>query len=151
MIPIYDYNGSLAGNLLENTDVINALTSSDTTKPLSAAQGKILNDKLQFTQWKSLGSSKSKYCKVGNIVFVACDSDEQQPKLVKNSYVLLGTLPEGYRPYNEVIFRVSGMGTGLWTDVGRVSTNGNVEIFQNDLSDTQAYYYAYIVSFPVGN
>lgn len=46
MLPIYEYNGTLAGNLLENTDVVNALTSSETTKPLSAAQGKILNDKL---------------------------------------------------------------------------------------------------------
>lgn len=46
MLPIYEYNGTLAGNLLENTDVINALTSGDTTKPLSAAQGKVLNDKI---------------------------------------------------------------------------------------------------------
>ena len=45
MLPIYEYNGTLAGNLLENTDVINALTSIDTSKPLSAAQGKALNDK----------------------------------------------------------------------------------------------------------
>lgn len=42
MLPIYEYNGTLAGNILENTDVINALTSSDKTKPLSAAQGKLL-------------------------------------------------------------------------------------------------------------
>lgn len=46
MLPIYEYNGTLAGNLLENTDVINALNSSETTKPLSASQGKALNDKL---------------------------------------------------------------------------------------------------------
>lgn len=46
MLPIYEYDGTLAGNLLENTDVINVLTSSDTNKPLSAAQGKVLNDKL---------------------------------------------------------------------------------------------------------
>ena len=46
MLPIYEYNGTLAGNLLENTDVINALTSSDTTKPLSAAQGKVLGGKV---------------------------------------------------------------------------------------------------------
>jgi len=46
MLPIYEYNGTLAGNLLENTDVINALTSNETTKPLSAAQGKVLSDKL---------------------------------------------------------------------------------------------------------
>lgn len=46
MMAIYEYDGTLAGNLLENTDVINALTSSDTTKPLSAAQGKVLSDEL---------------------------------------------------------------------------------------------------------
>lgn len=46
MLSIYDYNGDLAGDLLEDTDVINALNSSDSTRALSAAQGKILNDKL---------------------------------------------------------------------------------------------------------
>lgn len=46
MLPIYEYNGTLAGNLLENTDVVNALNSGETTKPLSAAQGKVLSDKL---------------------------------------------------------------------------------------------------------
>lgn len=46
MLPIYEYDGGLAGNLLENTDVVNVLTSKETTKPLSAAQGKVLNDKL---------------------------------------------------------------------------------------------------------
>ena len=46
MLPIYEYNGTLAGKLLEDTDVVNALNSSDTTKPLSASQGKVLNDKL---------------------------------------------------------------------------------------------------------
>lgn len=50
MLPIYEYNGTLAGNLLENTDVVNALTSSETTKPLSAAQGKALNDKINNVQ-----------------------------------------------------------------------------------------------------
>lgn len=46
MLPIYEYNGNLVGNLLSITDVINALTSSDTTRPLSAAQGKVLNSKI---------------------------------------------------------------------------------------------------------
>lgn len=52
MLPIYEYNGSLAGNLLENTDVVNALTSSDTSKPLSAAQGKVLSNLLNETNNK---------------------------------------------------------------------------------------------------
>lgn len=50
MLPIYEYDGTLAGNLLENTDVVNALTSSETTKPLSAAQGKALNNKINNVQ-----------------------------------------------------------------------------------------------------
>lgn len=50
MLPIYEYDGTLAGNLLENTDVINTLTSSDNTKPLSAAQGKALNNKINNVQ-----------------------------------------------------------------------------------------------------
>lgn len=54
MLPIYEYDGTLAGNLLENTDVVNALTSSDTTKPLSAAQGKVLNDKITNVAGKIL-------------------------------------------------------------------------------------------------
>lgn len=53
MLPIYEYNGTLAGNLLEDTDVVNALTSSDTTKPLSAAQGKALNEKI-FSFFKNV-------------------------------------------------------------------------------------------------
>lgn len=60
MLPIYEYNGALAGNLLEDTDVINALTSGETTKPLSAAQGKALNDKMNNVQ-AMVGTTKLYY------------------------------------------------------------------------------------------
>lgn len=56
MLPIYEYNGTLAGNLLEDTDVINALTSSDTTKPLSAAQGKALVNKFNEIKINSMNN-----------------------------------------------------------------------------------------------
>lgn len=54
MLAIYKYNGSLAGNLLENTDVVNTLNSSETTKSLSAAQGKVLNDKINTIKFTEL-------------------------------------------------------------------------------------------------
>lgn len=60
MLSLYDYNGSLAGDLLEDTDVINALNSSDSTRPLSAAQGKALNDKMNTIQ-TMVGNSKLYY------------------------------------------------------------------------------------------
>lgn len=59
MLPLYDYNGSLAGNLLEDTDVINTLNSSETTRPLSAAQGKVLSDKLNTIKFTELIASNA--------------------------------------------------------------------------------------------
>ena len=54
MLPIYEFDGTLAGNVLENTDVVNALNSDEITKPLSAAQGKVLNDKITNVKGKIL-------------------------------------------------------------------------------------------------
>lgn len=70
MLPIYEYNGTLAGNLLENTDVVNALTSSDNTKPLAASQGKILNDKIAFKykQTVTVKGATFKYFTFNNLV-----------------------------------------------------------------------------------
>lgn len=75
MLPIYDYNGSLAGDLLEDTDVINELTSSDTTKALSAAQGKALNDKII----KFIGN-------ITKMVYVTKVFQIQQPSGFQNLY-----------------------------------------------------------------
>ena len=36
-------------NVLHKADVVNNLTSTSTTKPLSANQGKVLNDKIPFS------------------------------------------------------------------------------------------------------
>lgn len=86
MLPIYEINGTLAGNLLENTDVINALTASETTKALSAAQGKALNDKINTVQ-SSVGSSKFYYAsKViqissGTVVVTVYTQDELKEML----------------------------------------------------------------------
>lgn len=46
MLNVENYQGTTNYNLLEDTDIVNNLTSSDTNKALSANQGKLLNDKL---------------------------------------------------------------------------------------------------------
>lgn len=86
MLSLYDYNGSLAGDLLEDTDVINALNSSDSTRPLSAAQGKALNDKMNTIQ-TMVGNSKlyyaSKVIQVseGTVVVTVYTQDELKEML----------------------------------------------------------------------
>lgn len=54
MIPIYDYNGTLQGNTIEQSDVIDNLTSTSKNVPLSANQGKVLNDKITNVPGKIL-------------------------------------------------------------------------------------------------
>lgn len=41
-----NYDGSKSYNLLQDSDIVNNLTSGGTNKPLSAQQGKVLGDKL---------------------------------------------------------------------------------------------------------
>lgn len=98
MLSLYDYNGSLAGDLLEDTDVINNLTSSDTTRALSAAQGKALNDKVV----KFIGN-------ITKMVYVTKVFQIQEPSGFKNLYStsdlmeILG-LSEPIEKLNEKIF-----------------------------------------------
>ena len=92
MLPIYEYNGTLAGNLLENTDVINALTSSDTTKPLSAAQGKLL------AQWDvkriTVSGVTCNFYKNNHLVICILQSSAD----LKNATNFENMIPTGYNP-----------------------------------------------------
>lgn len=46
MLNMENYQGTTNYNLLEDSDIVNNLTSGGTNKPLSALQGKILNSKI---------------------------------------------------------------------------------------------------------
>ena len=54
--PLFYYGGSNK-NILDSNDIINNLTSSSTTQVLSAAQGKVLNDKINAIQFTELIAS----------------------------------------------------------------------------------------------
>lgn len=92
MLSIYEYNGTLAGNLLENTDVINALTSSETTKPLSAAQGKLL------ATWEvkriTLNGVTCDFYKNNHLVICILQSTAE----LKNNTTYANMIPSGYNP-----------------------------------------------------
>lgn len=92
MLPVYEYNGTLAGNLLENTDVINALTSGDTTKPLSAAQGKLL------ASWEvkriTVNGVTCNFYKNNHLVICILKSTAD----LKNNTTYANMIPSGYNP-----------------------------------------------------
>lgn len=47
MLKMENYQGTTNYNLVEDIDIVNNLTSSDTNKALSANQGKVLNESIQ--------------------------------------------------------------------------------------------------------
>lgn len=56
MLNMENYQGNTNYNLLEDKDIVNSLTSSDTNKALSALQGKNLNDKFNAIKINSINN-----------------------------------------------------------------------------------------------
>lgn len=56
MLNMENYQGTTDYNLLEDTDIVNSLSSSDTNKALSAAQGKVLIDRLNAIKINSINN-----------------------------------------------------------------------------------------------
>ena len=57
MLNMENYQGDTNYNLLEDSDIVNNLTSSDTNKALSALQGKKLNDKINAIKINSIDNA----------------------------------------------------------------------------------------------
>lgn len=128
MLPIYEYNGSLAGNLLENTDVINALNSGDTTKPLSAAQGKVLNDKIAFKykQTVTVRGAKFKYFTFNNLVLCKVMNIGAYKSGSNNTFE--NAIPSALRPKENFYLSYTAV-TGTQTGgVGRYSFGNSPDV-----------------------
>lgn len=57
MLKMENYQGTTDYNLLEDSDIVNSLSSSDTNKALSALQGKNLNDKINGIKINSIDNA----------------------------------------------------------------------------------------------
>lgn len=108
-------------SLLGTGDVVNNLTSTLTTAPLSANMGKALNDNMtpsistSFTFEADVEGLNNQYyaMKQGKVVILSCAL-----KLTSNKgiYTKLATLPSGYAPAREIEFiAMSYYGLGVYT------------------------------------
>lgn len=100
------------GGKVNTSDIVNSLTSTDSTKPLSAAQGKVLNDTLT-----TLNSNVAKVIvDIGNITTqtnLASNANEyaaQGTKMLQFSAVgaLAGDMPQSLRAYGTGILNLAG-------------------------------------------
>lgn len=100
MLNMENYQGDTNYNLLEDSDIVNNLTSSDTNKALSANQGKILNETINsiinaseyhVTMQNNTNVYLKKFGKLVIGVIKATNSYD-------NNTGTLGTLDEEYRP-----------------------------------------------------
>lgn len=57
MLNMENYQGNTNYNLVEDSDIVNSLSSSDTNKALSALQGKNLNDKINAIKINSINNA----------------------------------------------------------------------------------------------
>lgn len=109
---------------LTSADVVNNLTSTATNKPLSAAQGKVLNDKIAQDSYTSGGVTARKFGAV-----VSLSAKNLPIDIVGYGTQLFTTLPSEYRPVNELNFplRARNSGNGKIFDIMYiVKTNGEV-------------------------
>ena len=97
-------------------------------------------DMLSQTNWTTL-TTEVNYRKKNGFVIVRGSSVSTQ---AIQGGVLLGTLPNGYRPEVEIDNAASTKG-GAGTALVRISTNGNVAIFANPSTT----YWSFAVVFPL--
>lgn len=77
--------------------------------------------------WKTV-ASYLKYRRIGDVLYIyGIASNEIQ--IPANGNSTIGTLPVGYRPNEEALFLVGNRGAATPMLYGRISTNGNITIY----------------------
>lgn len=112
--PLFNYSGSNKSPLILD-DIIDNLTSSESKKPLSAKQGKVLNDKLNGIKIKSINNA---LIISGSIVL----------NIQGNAYAILFT--------GEQIKQMLGLSSYNYQKVVAVLTNGNASLLGEKIDAT---------------
>ena len=130
MLQMENYQGNTNYNLLEDSDIVNNLTSSDTNKALSALQGKNLNNTINslinvseytVTMQNDTKVYLKKFGKMVVGVILATTSYD-------NNTGTLGTLDEEYRPVREIHIPYIGWSSSSIACYGQymIVSNGNL-------------------------
>lgn len=125
--PSFFYNGSNK-NVLDSNDIVNNLTSSSTTKVLSAAQGKALNDKIAFKykQTVTVRGATFKYFTFNNLVLCRVMNIGAYPSGSINTFE--NAVPSALRPKENFYLSYTAI-TGTQTGgVGRYSFGNSGDV-----------------------
>lgn len=138
--PLFNYSGSNKTPLIKE-DVVNNLTSTEIYTPLSANQGKVLNDKIMFAyqQKTTVKGATFQFFKYNNLVLCKVNNITAMSSGVINEFD--GAIPTSLRPktffylnYNAVTGEtVPHKGRYQFGDDGKVVllTDGNVTLEHN--------------------
>lgn len=125
--------------LTRSQDLVNNLTTNDSTKALSAAQGYALNGNIASLTTTvngkqntlSVTSTTATYLKLykyGRIVFGILNTNENK-SASSTSWINLASLPSGYRPIADFHFTaIDNLSSSQALEV-RVLSNGNVDVY----------------------
>ena len=133
IIKFFNSTVSALNSKLNISDVVNNLTSTSTTQPLSAAQGKALNDALNNKNWYNwISNMPSGEVDSGSACFAMVDVNTVCVALRTTGKVhaegnLLLTIPTGYRPL--VAFTTVAKSGQNDICIVSVSTNGQVTVW----------------------
>lgn len=118
--PLFNYGGSNK-TPLDTTDVINNLTSSSTTKVLSAAQGKALNDRIVFKykQTVTVRGATFQYFTFNNLVLCRVMNIGAYPSGSSNTFE--NAVPSDLRPKENFYLSYTAITGELTGGVGRYS------------------------------
>ena len=123
------------------TDIVNNLTSTATNKPLSAAQGKALNDAItnvdnKHSRYSSVEFSRIAYYqdkftfrKIGRFVELSY-AGSSVAQSAQNAYVELGTLPDAFKPLGYVyVMMTPANSSGANSTVIQITPDGKINTY----------------------
>lgn len=115
MLNMENYQGTRDYNLLEDSDIVNNLTSSNTNKALSALQGKVLSDKFNGIKINSINNA---LITVGTITL----------NIKNQAYAVLFT--------GQQIKQMLGLSSYSYKNVVAVVTNGDASLLAQKIDAT---------------